>query len=150
MLLEAKSKSGKNLNLHINPASTPREFDFIEVHLYLTSRIDRGHPLIMGNIWIMSNESMLMPLIWIMFTRSFPYIFCICSLLSWPLTSYLQNQLRTLRSWFCQVSLNSIQRLQRSRKCLSQSKAGVTLKSDPVEKWLPGSIFNGLRVDFQR
>ena len=28
--------------------------------------------------------------------------------------------------------------------------AGVTLNSDPVEKWLPGSIFNGLRVDFQR
>ena len=27
--------------------------------------------------------------------------------------------------------------------------AGVTLNSDPVEKWLPGSIFNGLRVDFQ-
>ena len=28
--------------------------------------------------------------------------------------------------------------------------AGVTLKSDPVEKWLPGSIFNWLSVDSQR
>ena len=30
---------------------------------------------ILSNIWIMSNENMLMALIWIMFTRSFPYIF---------------------------------------------------------------------------
>ena len=100
-------------------------YDYCDLELLpLTSKIDRGHPLIMGNIWIMSNENMLMVLIWIMFIRSFPYIFCICSLWSWHLTSYLQNQLRTLRSCFCQVSLNSIQWLQRSRKCLSRSKAG--------------------------
>ena len=51
------------------------------------------------------------------------------------------------------IWIDILQNISRSglKVCANKPiKAGVTLNSDPVEKWLPGSIFNGLRVDFQR
>ena len=111
MLLKGKSKSGKNLNLHINAASTPRKFNFIEVsdykhwkkaepfdlyHVYcdldlwpLSLKIIRVHPVVIGDNCLLS----LMKIHWKVWPLSCSQgYFHIWLLWPWTFTSDLQSR----------------------------------------------------------